>query len=52
LKRSRIFLEEDWLDDNSLEPDAGGPPGIEQPQEIPTKTLSRTGEPLSLEGDS
>jgi uncharacterized protein YodC (DUF2158 family) len=39
-ERDGMVLEEYWLGDDDLEPDAGGPLEIEQPKEIATKPLS------------
>jgi uncharacterized protein YodC (DUF2158 family) len=39
-ERDGMVLEEYWLGDDDLEPDAGGLPEIEQPKEITTKPLS------------
>jgi hypothetical protein len=39
-ERDGMVLEEYWLGEDDLEPDAGGPLDIEQPTEIATKPLS------------
>jgi uncharacterized protein YodC (DUF2158 family) len=39
-EKDGTFLEEYWLGDDDLEPDAGGPLDIEHPTEITTKPLS------------